>query len=166
MKVWSIYLILTCLYSLIILIFLVYATHVKKQIVPPMFESISDIVARDLHCLGEYSSKTTISIKYWVYAIEVAIWNDCKKMSSLEFFLSWNKDYNYDPDSFIYEGIQKAHTMFLLDIDNARKEEREPEFKVDKDYDFHVCANSLKYNDHVNVEALLKSVDIILGGDV
>lgn len=120
---------------------------------------------RDVSLLGEYSFKTSVSIRYWLYAIEVAIWKKDESFNAIHLFRTWNAECNDDFAGFIYNGLEKAHSLFLCELEKARKEEREPVFAVSDDYDFHNCPKSLLYSDHVATDELLNRVDELIGGE-
>ena len=126
--------------------------------------NIRKIASRDLTYIGRYDKRLTVSVKYWIYSIEVAAYKKDKSADVIDIIRGWNKNCNHDVDSYIYDGIEDAHTMFLCELDKAREEYREPDFKVSEDYDYHVVPSSFLYNDYINPKQLIKSIDMILGG--
>lgn len=127
-------------------------------------DKIAEIAKRDLSHLGRYDERLTVSVKYWVFAIEVALYYENKYYNALDMLHSWNEKYNYDPKGFILQGIEAAHSTFLLEVDKARNENREPKFKVAKEYDYHMYPLNFKYNDYIVAAELLADIDSILGG--
>lgn len=114
--------------------------------------------------IGQYSERTAISIKYWIYSIEVEVYKTHPKLNLIDVFRNWNATYNKDPEGYIRTGIEDAHTLFLSKLDEARENKCEPVFKVSSEYDYHVTPLSFKYNDYIDESSLLSMVDAQLGG--
>ncbi len=145
-------------------VFYLYSKLTMEQVwVKP--NSIYSIASMSLDCIGEYSNCTTTSIRYWIYSVEAAMWKKDSSLNLLDTFKQWNSESNNDQEGFILNGIEEAHTMFLSDLESARKEDRQPVFKVSSEYDFHVCPKSLIYNDYVDTGSLLQKIDVMMGGD-
>ena len=127
--------------------------------------SIKEIATRNLLYVGEYSNKTTVSLKYWITAIEAAVYYVKPEVNLIDTLRSWNKNNNYDPESFISNGIEEAHSCFLEILDKAREDKVQPNFKIDSEYNYHVLPLSFCYNDYFKPTLLLETVDKIIGGD-
>lgn len=129
---------------------------------PP--KRIGEIALRDLYMLGEYSNKTSISVRYWVYSIEAYVYSVDPTKSVLDLCKKWNSNFNHDNEGYIDKGIEDAHSLFLEEIDSARREKRDVAFKVSAEYDYHNYPKSFMYNDFINPDKLLELVDNFIGG--
>ena len=118
----------------------------------------------DLRRIGRYNEKLTISVKYWIYAIIIALYKNNNEFNSLHMIREWNEKYNYDPQGFIYEGIERAQSELLSDLEMAREFNKEPRFMINPKYDFHNVPMSFERNEFINQDALLEEVDRILAG--
>lgn len=151
--------ILVCILSTIYLRSYMRTTFIKEPV------SIASIAKKDLHYVGTYNHTTTISVKYWVLSLEAAVYFANSSCNLIDTLRKWNKEYNYDPDNLILEGIESAHTDFLFILDKSREENTEPKFKISQQYDYHNYPLSFQYNDYINPNQLLQEVDRIIGGD-
>ena len=157
---------LVCVYFSVFCVMFLFADslgYVKNKV--DTVPNLRSIASRNLYYVGEYSNKTTVSLKYWITSIEVAVYHKNPEINLIDTLRSWNKNYNYDPKDFIITGIEEAHTCFLEALDKAREEKVQPNFKIDGSYDFHVLPLSFYYNDYFKPQELLSIVDKIIGGD-
>lgn len=160
----------TDVFEWVFIIFLSLITAVVVNIVLPRLPkdvikspvSIREVASRDLGLVGKYDERLSVSIKYWIYSIEVAVYSKNKSMNMLDTFRQWNDKHNTDPHNFIRTGIEDAHTLFVTELDVAREEKRDPVFKVSSEYDYHVLPRNIEYNDYVDARSLIDTVDNIL----
>lgn len=120
---------------------------------------IARIAKMDLSLVGRYDSRLTVSVKYWVYAIEVAVYHRDKSINLIDTLRNWNNNYNEDDLGIILKGIEDAHTLFLGAINEAMQNKIEPTFKVSPCYDYHDYPLSFKYNDYINPNELINVID-------
>lgn len=152
------------------LIFVLYAQVIlnenSNETILTKPDSISKIVLRDISILGNYDSMLSTSVKYWIYGIESCVYLYDKELMNTLFdnISTWNKKYNIDTDGIIYHAIQDAHTLILAELDNAREEKRNPNFKISNKFDYHKCSSVIRYSDYVDEDKLIEIVDRLLGG--
>jgi hypothetical protein len=142
---------------------------------------IMSLASMDLSLVGRYDERLRISVKFWIYAIEVAVYESNHELNIIDILRKWNNQYNVDNDNYIYNGIEDAHTLFLKDLDDARRnrevlcanainpndvKDTHVTFHVSKEYDFHVYPKSFMYNDYIDADALLEQIDRIIKGEV
>lgn len=145
---------------------------------------IYQIASQDLSTVGRYDARTSISIKYWIYAI-VAYYYDVddstlsgvslesifstdslddeilssRQGQALQHIKAWLDEDVVDPCGYIMNGAKDAVRQIFKEIRDAKSNKRPVTFKVSPDYDFHVVAKSIEYNDYVNYKSLLSRLD-------
>lgn len=148
---------LTCLILIVYMIgYNIYTAFPKSK------TNIRDIATRNLAVIGRYDYRTTISVRFWIYSIEVAVYNVKPDLNLLDVLRAWNTECNIDDESLIYKGIEEAHTLFLKDLDTARENNTPVTFHVSYGYDYHLYPKSFMYNDYIDPDSLLERVDKIL----
>lgn len=131
---------------------------------PEAKPAIAKYALRELSLLGRYDNRLSISIRYWVFAIEVYCYKQDPTFDVHSVILNWNAEHNHDSDGIIFTGIDEAHTMLLETISKAREEHVEPVFKVSPEYDYHVYPKSMIHNDYIDPDSLLVIIDSLIGG--
>lgn len=121
--------------------------------------NITKIACRDLSHVGKYDEPTSVSIRYWIYAIQVYLYTEYSLRDSVGIFLKWNERCNYDPKDYISSGIMSANDLFNKNLQEAEDAETEPRFSVSSCYDYHDIPKSFMYNDYIDTESLLKDID-------
>lgn len=149
--------------TLSVLAYLFMQLFIPRLSMPEPDDNIAKNATRDLSHIGQYDNTTEVSIRYWTYAIEVAIYEVDKSFDTLTMLLSWNKEHNFDRDGYIEEGIQAAHTLFLNEIEQARTNNTEVKFGVSDNYDWHVYPLSFYNNEFLDPDKLINIVDNIIG---
>ena len=129
---------------------------------PASFSSFSAIARRDLSHIGAYNDRTRISMRYWTYSIEAALYLQNFRKPLLDVFLNWNEQHNYDPDCFILNGIQDGHTKFLNDIQEAEENNKEVAFSVSSEYDWHNYPLSFCNNEFIRPDVLVNLIDTLI----
>lgn len=114
--------------------------------------------------LGKYDATTIITIFNYCYAIEVKAYR--KGYNNLyNDILEWYRDCTIDDKRYILNGIEEAHTTFLMVVEEARNDKTQPRFKIDESYDYHILPKSLMFNDYVDMDKLISIVDSNIGGE-
>ena len=124
--------------------------------------NLSRIAKRNTCYVGQYSSRTTVSIKYWIFSMLVNGYKLGKADDVYNLALAWNSKYNHDISGYISVGIDKAFSEFRDVLQKALDNNVEPKFNVSPCYDYHDFPLSFMYNDYVDPEALLKDIDSLL----
>lgn len=123
---------------------------------------IRDLAKRDLSTLGTTDYRFDYSIKNWIYSILVI----CYRTYNVDVMQTIREWAPVGIDKSVTVDIESPYTKFLQVIDDARREETTPVFKVSNDYDYHVLPKILKFNDYVNCKDLLIRIDETIGGAV
>ena len=130
-------------------------------------KKVSDLhekASKPAYPLGKYDATIIVSIYIYCYSIEVKAYR--KGYNNLyNDILEWYRDYTIDNKHYILDGIEEAHTTFLMVLEEARNNNTQPKFKIDESYDYHVLPKSLMYNDYVDMDKLISVVDSNIGGE-
>lgn len=137
--------------------------HYMLQL-PEAKPAIAKYALRELSLIGRYDDRLSLSVRYWIFAIEVYCYKKDPTFDVHSVILEWNDKYNHDLDRLIFAGIDDAHTMLLEAISKAREEHVEPVFKVSLEYDYHMYPKSMMHNDFIDPDSLLVTVDNLIGG--
>lgn len=122
----------------------------------------TDIAAKaktNVQLLGSYDYPLMISVSYWIYGIACVAYSKNKHDGLFPMILEWNACCNVDNDFIIHDAIFKAKWKFYMELDRAKEENVEPEFKVSNKFDYHNVSKTIKYSDYINEEVLMKMID-------
>lgn len=168
--------------ALIVLIFLKCFPELPERL-PRIYQNAS----RDLTYVGRYDERTTVSIRYWIYAILAAFYTEdtedtvydpyawlsicteplnnygmnASQQNVVICINQWLHDDVYDPSGYIALGIKQASENIFNEISDAKENKRPVKFKVSPDYDYHVVTKSVEYNDFINYKGLLKRLEVL-----
>lgn len=113
---------------------------------------ITAVAKQDLRTVGVYSTVLTNSVYNWLYLMFVTIFRQHPNVDLYKVLCSWNMQYNIDDEHYIQDGIEKAYTRFLKELEDKS-------FVCPNDYDYKSVARCIQYNDYLNFDMLLQCID-------
>lgn len=154
---------------------------------PEKHSSIYEVASRELIYVGRYDERTTISVKYWIYAILAAFYTEDAENVTYDPYLwlslsndplsesgfdntqqnvmycisKWLQEDVYDPNGYIALGVKSASENIFNEISDAKENKRPVTFKVSPDYDYHCVTKSVEYNDFINYKSLLDRLKVL-----
>lgn len=154
---------------------------------PEKKSSIYEVASRELIYVGRYDERTTISVKYWIYAILAAFYTADVEDATYDPYLwlslssdplsesgfddtqqnvmycinKWLQEDVYDPKGYIALGVKHASENIFNEISDAKENKRPVKFKVSPDYDYHNVTRSVEYNDFINYKSLLDRLKVL-----
>ena len=136
----------------------------SESLYPPKLEETTRSFKDKTYCypIGQYNDKSRNSLRYWCLGVEALLYRKKLNFDIHEYFISWNKEFNLDPEQISLNAIEDAHTLFLQALDDARENKTEPKFKVSPEFDFHDYGHSLSNNDYVDMSEAVNYIESII----
>lgn len=133
-----------------------YKAPVKYLPVPLDEMTMTEKARQDLSVVGHYDIKYTTSLKFLLEDIYLRLYFLC----DIPFDVTWKSlkawaDMQIDPDGKTVGVVLDVCKNLNEEIQNAKKEKREPEFHIDLEQPIPAPSKSLRCNDYCDLDGLI-----------